>query len=401
LKYNFDEIISRHGTDAMSIDGFGPYLFDNEPNLNLKHTSEELIRMWVADMEFAVPPEIIDGIKERLKHPIFGYTGMFEARYFDAFQSWAKNRYNWEFDKEHLVTSMGIIPALYAMVEYICKPGDKVLFMTPSYSFFKHASDRYDIEYVVSELKVTDGRYEMDYEDIAQKVSQPEVNLCIFCSPHNPTGRNWSEEELKRFGDLCLSNGVKIVSDEIHCDLLRASEHFTPLAKLFPDSDQIITCMSPSKTFNLAGFMFANIIIPNDELREIWKQKNIPIVNPLSVAAAQAAYEHGHEWLEELTRYLDKNFNFLEDYLNQYLPKAKFTISDATYLAWVDLGAYFEKGKNLTLFFANQAGVILEGGNMFVDHADGYVRLNLACPQSILKEGLDRMVQAIEDHTAT
>lgn len=186
-----------------------------------------------------------------------------------------------------------------------------------------------------------------------------------------------------------------VIADEVHCDLIRKDKTFCPLAKLFPDSDQIITTMAPSKTFNLAGFMFANIIIPNDAIRNIWKEKQLPIDNPLSIVAAQAAYEEGHEWLAQLSDYLDANYDFLQNYLREHLPMAVFQIPDATYLAWVDLSAYFSPNENLTLFFANKAGVLLEGGNMFVENADGFVRLNLACPRARLKEGLDRMVEAI------
>ena len=395
MKYNFDEIIDRLGTNAMSVDGYAPYLFGEEEALDIKYESKDLIRMWVADMEFAIAPEILDGIKQRLDHPILGYSGMFESDYVDAFSAWTKGRYGWEFQKEHLVHSLGVIPALFALIEYICGPEDKILFMTPSYAFFKHAADRNNIGYVLSELKCTDGYYEMDFDDIKEKVVKSDLKLCILCSPHNPTGRNWNEEELKQLGEICLSNGVQMISDEIHCDLLRKGESFTPLAKLFPESDQIITCMAPSKTFNLAGIMFANIIIPNDALRNKWNERNLPIVNPLSVAACQAAYQHGHAWLDALTEYLDSNFSFLKSYLNEKLPKAVYNKTEATYLAWLDLGAYFEKDQNLTLYFANEAGVILEGGNMFVDHADAYVRLNLACPRVKIKEGLDRMVEAI------
>ncbi|MEL6943585.1 MAG: aminotransferase class I/II-fold pyridoxal phosphate-dependent enzyme, partial [Bacteroidota bacterium] len=206
-----------------------------------------------------------------------------------------------------------------------------------------------------------------------------------------------SDEELKKLGEICLENEVSIIADEIHCDLLRKNKQFTPLAKLFPDNDQIITCMAPSKTFNLAGFMFANIIIPDEKIRIHWQERNLPVVNPLSVVAAEAAYAKGATWLAALTDYLDDNFIFLDNFLKMHLPKAKFHIPDATYLAWVDLSAYFPKGENLTLFFANQAGVILEGGNMFVSNADGFIRLNLACPKAKLEEGLIRIAEVLRD----
>ena len=188
---------------------------------------------------------------------------------------------------------------------------------------------------------------------------------------------------------------MTIISDEIHCDVLRKDKIFTPLASLFPNSDKIITCMAPSKTFNLAGNLFANIIIPNDELRTKYNENYVPVENPLSIVAAKAAYSEGHAWLIELTDYLDDNFKYLKEQLDEHLPHTKFIIPDTTYLAWVNVSYYFADNENLTLYFARNAGVLLEGGNMFVANADGYIRLNLACPRVILEEGLRRVIKAV------
>ncbi|MEN0051115.1 MAG: PatB family C-S lyase [Bacteroidota bacterium] len=395
MQYNFDQIISRQHTNAMSVEGYGDYLFREEPSLNIKHPKEELIRMWVADMEFAVAPEIIDALQQRLEHPIFGYSGMFEQNYLTAFQNWCTSRYDWSFDRNHVVYSQGVVPALFSLVEYLCQPEEKILFFTPSYAFFKHAADYNNVGLMTSDLLYENGEYTIDFEDFTTKAKRSDVSLFILCSPHNPIGKIWSDEELRQIGEICLENGVTIIADEIHCDLLREGKSFTPFAKLFPESDQIITCMSPSKTFNLAGFMFANIVIPNEELRTKWNERNLPIVNPLSVVAAEAAYAKGTPWLKALINYLDDNFTFLDQFIKTYLSKANFQIPDATYLAWVDVSAYFPKGENLTLFFANEAGVILEGGNMFVDNAEGCIRLNLACPRRKLEEGLERIRESL------
>lgn len=268
--------------------------------------------------------------------------------------------------------------------------------MTPSYAFFKHAADYNQVEVVYSDLIYENGQYTIDFEDLREKTADEEVALCIFCNPHNPTGRVWTEEELRQFGEICLEHKVMIISDEIHCDILRSDQTFTPLAKLFPDTDQIITCMAPSKTFNLAGILFANIIIPHEGLRKEWGKHHLGIENPLSLTAAQAAYLYGQPWLDALTVYLDDNFKFLNDFLELHLPKAVFQIPEATYLAWVNVRAYFAEGENLTLFFAEKAGVLLEGGNMFVSNADGFIRLNLACPKAVLEEGLHRIKSAID-----
>lgn len=395
MKYDFDKIIDRRNTNAMSMEGFREYLFDENDELDFPCADDEFVSMWIADMEFASPPEISAALKRRIDHGIFGYSQIFDPKYKTSFLNWTTSRYDWSFNLEHLVTSKGVIPALFDLIEYICQPNEKVLIVTPSYAFFKHAVDHNDRTLVTSDLIYKDGHYFMDFDDLKNKAADPKVKLCIFCSPHNPTGRIWEDDELKKLGEICLENEVMIISDEIHCDLLRSGKKFTPLAKLFPTSDQIITCMAASKTFNLAGFMISNIIIPNDALREIWKEKQLPIDNPLSIVAAQTAYSEGQAWLSELIQYLDENFIFLQNYLTTYLPKIIFHIPGATYLAWVDVSAYFPKNENLTLFFANHAGVLLEGGNMFVDNSDGCIRLNLACPRSRLKEGLDRITKAI------
>lgn len=395
MKYDFDEIIDRKGTNAMNTEGFREYIFHAPASMRFPYTDDEFIRMWVADMEFATPPEIIEAIKERLDKRIFGYTKVFDPNYYLSFVNWTKLHYNWTFEKEQLVTSPGIIPALYELVEYICQPDEKILIFTPSYAFFKHAADYNHIELICSDLVNKQGYYTIDFDDLEKKVKDEKVSLCIFCNPHNPSGRVWAPEELKRFGEICLENNVWIISDEIHCDLLRNGEVHTPLAKLFPQTDRIITCMAPSKTFNMAGLMLSNVIIPNKELRDVWQARHYGFENPLSIVAAQAAYQYGSEWLKQLKIYLDDNFAFVKEYLDHHLPSAVFRIPEATYLAWVNISAYLPEEKNMPLYFANKAGVLLEGGNMFVANSDGYIRLNLACPRSTLEEGLKRICIAL------
>lgn len=392
---NFDEIIDRRNTNALNTDGFRQYIFKADKTMAFPYKDEEFIRMWVADMEFATPQVIIDAMKERLDRRIFGYTMIFSDEYYKAFSGWCQKRYGWIFQKDHLVTSNGIIPALYELVEYITKPDEKVLFLTPSYAYFKYAADHHHREWVASDLINEGGTYRIDFEDLEQKAADEKTTLLILCNPHNPTGRVWSSEELRKLGEICIKHNTWVVSDEIHCDLLRIGQKHIPLAKLFPEYDRIITCMAPSKTFNLAGLMFSNIVIPDHGLRKIWKHRHYGFDNPLSIAAAQAAYEKGEPWLEELQVYLDENFSFTKTYLSEHLPKARFEISEATYLAWVDVSAYFDQAEDLPLFFANKAGVLLEGGNMFVQNSDRFIRLNLACPRSLLEEGLKRIGEAV------
>lgn len=241
----------------------------------------------------------------------------------------------------------------------------------------------------------TDGYYTIDYADLAKKASDPKVTLLILCNPHNPTGRVWRQNELAKIATIVANNNLWVISDEIHCDLLRQDQQHIPLGKVMPDYQRLVTCMAPSKTFNLAGMMISNIIIRDDTLRQTWLSRHYNFDNPLSIAAAQAAYTSGEPWVKELTAYLDQNFAYTKTFLQERLPKAHFKISEATYLAWVDLSEYFAPDENLPLFFAYKAGVLLEGGNMFVQHSDCFIRLNLACPRKVLNEGLERITDAI------
>ena len=393
--YNFDEIIDRRHTNALNTDGFRDYIFHADETMTFPYKDEEFIRMWVADMEFATPEVVIDGIRERLNKRIFGYSRVFEKSYYDAFNGWCMKKYGWSFDRKELVMSNGIIPALFELVEYICKPDEKVLFLTPSYAYFKYAADFSKREYVCSDLINEDGYYKIDYDDLEKKAADEKTTLLIFCNPHNPSGRVWKEEELEKVAKIVEKHHLWVISDEIHCDLLRLGQHHIPLGKVMPDYKRLITCMAPSKTFNLAGMMISNVIIRDEDMRKIWLDRHYNFDNPLSIAAAQAAYEKGDEWLQELRAYLDGNFEFTVNYLKEHLPKAKCRISEATYLAWVDLSAYFEPDEHLPLFFAYKAGVLLEGGNMFVQSSDGFIRLNLACPRATVEEGLRRICEAV------
>ena len=395
MKYNFDHITSRAATNALSVEGYRKYLFGHLETVDIPFENQELIRMWVADMEFTSPPEVLEAIKDKVDHGVFGYTKVFDNHYYQTFTNWTQSRYGWRFPAEQLLTSSGVIPALYDLVELTCQPEDKMLILTPSYALFNYAASAKNLEVVSSDLLLKDGQYYIDFDDIEQKVQDHRLKVFIHCSPHNPTGRLWSTSELKRLGDICFRHNVLVISDEIHCDLLRQEKQFTPMASLFPDSDQLITCMSPSKSFNLAGFLLANIIVPNETIREKWLKKNLGLVNPLSLTAAQAAYQLGGPWLEALTQYLDQNFKFLQTYLSDHLPKAKFSIPDATYFGWIDVSAYFPHTEQIGYFFAREAGVLLEDGGMFVANAKGYIRLNLACPRSRLEEGLQKIVNSI------
>ena len=374
------------------------------PEKKFPYADDEFVRMWVADMEFAVAPEIREAIKDRVDRKILGYTIVTDEGYYEALRAWCLSRYGWEFPKEQLTFSPGVIPALYQFVEDIVKPcNGKVLTMTPAYGFFLHSCEYNDVELVTSPLKKEGGRFEIDFEDLEAKACDPQVKMLMLCNPHNPSGRIWTEEELKKIAEIVEKNNLWIVSDEIHCDLIRKGLSHIPMGKIMPGYERLITTMSASKTFNLAGMMFSNIIIrcPEERARFEARDKNIGAVNPLSIAAHKAAYEKGGAWLEELKLYIDGNLEYVKEFLKGNLPEAVFEIPEATYFAWVDMSKILPDVEDLPLFFANNAGVLLEGGDkLFVGNAKGYIRLNLAMPRAILEKGMKRIAEAIKKNRA-
>lgn len=401
MKYNFDEIIDRKNTNAENVEGFRQYMFGSNPDIEFDIPDDEFVRMWVADMEFAVAPEIRQAIKDRVDRHIFGYTLVYGDDYYNALSKWCKDRYDWAFPKEELVFSPGIIPALYELVGDLVGEDEKLLITTPAYGFFQHSAEYNNREYVCSPLINTEGEFSIDFEDFEKKAADPKVKLVLWCNPHNPSGRVWTEEEAKKIAEIVEKYDLWIVSDEIHCDLLRKGQQHIPMGKIMPDYPKLITCMAASKTFNMAGLMFSNIIIRDKALRDTFtaNDKLLCAVNPLSLAANQAAYEKGGEWLNQLQEYLDENFAYTVEFLKENVPGAVYKGSQATYLAWVDLNNCLGDVEDLPTFFAKEAGVLMEGGDrLFVGNAKGFVRLNLAMPRSIIKDGLDRMAKAIAKH---
>lgn len=400
--YDFDEIIDRRNTNALNTDGFRGYIFHAGPEKVFPYKDEEFVRMWVADMEFGVAPEILEALHKRLDRRIFGYTGMYDGEYYQSFRKWCLDHYNWEFHEEQLCVSPGIIPALYQLVESLCAPGEKVLFNTPAYGYFLHAAEYSSKEILLSSLKKDkEGKFYLDYEDFEAKCANPKCKVVLWCNPHNPSGRVWTKEELTQVAEIVEKYNLWIVSDEIHCDLTRRGKQHIPMGKVMTNYPKLITCMAPSKTFNLAGMAFSNIIIRDPATREEFKNRDklFGMVNTMSLTAAKAAYDDGSIWHEALRDYLDNNFAFVKSYLAVNLPNAVMNISEATYLAWVDLSQVLPGVEDLADFFANNAGVLLEGGDaLFVDNAKGYIRLNLAMPQSIIQTGLERMLDSINRH---
>ena len=396
MQYNFDEIIDRKNTNAENTDGFRSYIFHAGPDMEFPYSDDEFIRMWVADMEFAVPPEVCQAIKDRVDKRIFGYSQVFDPGYYEAFSGWCRKMYDWDFPKEQLVFSPGIIPALYELVGDLVAADEKVLITTPAYGFFKHAATYNNRTLVCSPLQNDNGWFSIDFADLEQKAADPKVKLLIWCNPHNPTGRVFTQTELKKIGELCFANNVFVVSDEIHEDLTRQGIRHIPLAKLFPGERRIITCTSPSKSFNIAGNCHAHLFIPDNALRRDWtKNYYNGHPNALSNEASVAAYDRSEDWLEELRDYLDQSFAMMKQLLTERLPEAKFSIAQGTYLAWVDLSGYGLSEQELKRKIS-QAGVFVQFGEDFVDNGACFMRVNLASPRSVVREGLERICRALE-----
>lgn len=403
MKYNFDEIVDRRHTNALNTDGFRGYIFhDFEGKKTFPFKDDEFVRMWVADMEFAMCPAIIQAIKDRADKRIIGYSQVFEPEFFQAYNSWCEKMYGWTYPKEEICFSLGIIPALYTLVDLLLGDYDYAIINTPAYGYFQHPVDERHKHAIHNKMKCDDeGNWSIDFDSLERDAANPLAKLLIWCNPQNPTGRVWMEDELRKVAAIVEKYNLWIISDEIHCDILRQGVHHIPMAKIMPDYQKLITCTSASKCFNMAGMMFAEIIIRDKGLRDLYigtTNAYAMNVNPLSIAAHQAAYEHGSEWLDQLKTYLDGNFQFVKDTLDRELPDITFQIPQATYLAWVNMNPYLGDVEDIPDFMANKAGVLLEGGDaLFVDNAKGYIRLNLAMPRSIIAEGMKRIVKAIKE----
>lgn len=406
MTYDFDEIIDRKHTNALNTDGFRGYIFgDTEGKMKFPFKDDEFVRMWVADMEFAMCPDVIQAIKDRADKRIIGYSQVFEPDFYEAYNAWNQKMYGWTYPKEEICFSLGIIPALYTLVDLLLGDHDYAIINTPAYGYFQHPIDERHKHAIHNKLKCdAQGNWTIDFDALEKDASNPFAKLLIWCNPQNPTGRVWTEEELRKVAAIVEKHNLWIISDEIHCDLLRQGVKHIPMAKIMPEYKKLITCTSVSKAFNMAGMMFAEIIIRDKGLRDLYigtTNAYAMNVNPLSIAAHQAAYEHGSEWLDQLKTYLDGNFQFVKDILDRELPDITFQIPQATYLAWVNMNPYLGDVEDIPDFMANKAGVLLEGGDaLFVDNAKGYIRLNLAMPRVIVDKGLQRIVKAVKAHQA-
>jgi len=364
-------------------------------------SSNRILPMWVADMDFPCPEPVVIALKKRAEHGIFGYTQP-EPADLNAVAGWMKRRHGWQIQTEWIVTTPGVVPALHMLVRALTQPGDKILIQQPVYYPFFSAIKENNCQIVSNSLDLSDGHYGMDFDDLEVKTADPKVKLAILCSPHNPVGRVWTQEELQQFGHICMQNHVRVITDEIHADLVYPGVRFTPFAMI--DSaflENSIICTAPSKTFNLAGLQTSNIIIPNIKLRNKYKQilqaDGLFGVNPFGMTACRAAYEKGEPWLKDLLRHLKDNLDTLIDTFARELPEITVIPPEGTYLVWFDCRSFGMHNRQLNELFLNQARIYLDDGNLFGPEGKGFQRMNIACPRPILLEAMDRIIRAVKN----
>jgi cystathionine beta-lyase len=388
MKYNFDEIIDRSSTFAVKYE-------EREKNFG----TNDLIPLWIADMDFETAIPIKNAILKRAAHGIYGYTSKPDS-YYQAFCDWQKRRNNWDVDKKLASFSPGVVPSLSAIVREFTDSDDKVLIQTPVYPEFYDVVEAWDRSVIENPLIEKDGVYSVDFEDLETKLKQ-KPKLFIFCNPQNPVGKVWSKKELKKITDLCLKYNVMIASDEIHSDLMLWGNKHIPTASISKEvSDITITCTSCSKTFNLAGLQASFVIFPNAEKKEkfdrFWRNLEIHRNNCFSLVAFEAAYKEGEEWLEQLIPYLEGNINYIREYCKDNIPQIKPGRPESTYLVWLDCRDLNMNNDELKDFMTHKAKLGLNAGNGFSRSLSGFMRLNVACPRSILEKAMKQLEEAVK-----
>ena len=386
--FDFDTVIDRRGTHSLKYDFAAR-----------RGMPDEILPLWVADMDFASPPAVLDALAQRIRHGVFGYSDAADGGYFNSLKKWYKKRFDWEIRPEWLVKTPGVVFAICAAIRGLTQPGDAVLIQQPVYYPFESVIKVNNRRLIVNQLILEDNRYRMNLEEMERQIIDEQVKLFILCSPHNPVGRVWSEKELTAVGRLCAKYGVYVVADEIHADFVYTGYRHKVFAAICPEFAQnCILCTAPTKTFNLAGLQISNIIIPNEKLRRIFKREiaktGYSQPNLMGLLACQAAYEEGEAWLEELIKYLEGNLVLVRNFLEEKLPKVRLVEPEGTYLIWMDFSALGLPDKEIDELFVKKAGLWLDTGTMFGAGGVGFQRMNIACPRSLLQEALDRMEKA-------
>lgn len=387
---DFDKIINRKNTRCLKYD------FAKRRGM-----PEDVLPLWVADMDFETSSYIQDALAERVKHGIFGYSEV-QTPYFEIVRDWFKRHHNWEVQEKWLVKTPGIVFALAMAVKAYTEPGDSVLIQLPVYYPFSEVIEDNGRKVISNNLYLGDDkRYHIDFEDFEEKISKEKIKLFFLCNPHNPVGRVWTEEELTRLGDICVKHGVIVVSDEIHQDFVFKGKHivFAGLKKEYGDIS--ITCTSPSKTFNLASMMMSNIFIPNHGLKQKFRKEldaaGTSQLGVMGLVACEAAYSHGEEWYNAMLSYVRENIEFTRDYVEKNIPGVKMADLEGTYLVWLDFrgtGLSTEELEELIIYKAN---LWLDSGKIFGECGRGFQRINVACPRSVVEEALGRIRKALSE----
>ncbi|MGC9337699.1 MAG: MalY/PatB family protein [Candidatus Cloacimonadia bacterium] len=387
MKYNFDKIIDRHGTNCLKWD-FAGKVFG----------TSDLLPMWVADMDFEAPPAIIQALQKRAAHGIYGYTGFPDA-YYDALISWLHSHYQWQIKKEWIIYTPGLVPAINFAIQAYTSPKDKIVVPTPVYPPFLKAVKNNQRTLLTSELIYDNSHYTIDFDDL-ERHFKSGAKMILLCSPHNPVGRVWTKFELTRLAELCKKYGVLIVSDEIHCDIVYHGFKHIPTASLSEDiAEQTITLLAPSKSFNIAGLSTSSVIISSDSLREkfvhLLDSLGLHGGNLFGIEAFIAVYTYGADWLGQLIIYLEQNYKFISQFCKEHIPNITLTKLEGTYLAWLDFKKLHMTQDELNDFIKYKAKLGLNNGSTFGPGGNGFMRLNFACPRSILHQGLLRLEHAV------
>jgi cystathionine beta-lyase len=388
MKYNFDELVERRGTNCVKWDE-RPQVGERSSGMSL---SADVIPLWVADMDFKAAPAILEAVKKRAEHGVFGYNIVPES-YYEAVISWFHRRHQWEIQRQWILYTTAVVPAMSCVIKALTMPGEKVLILSPAYNCFFSSIKNNGCEVLESPLKAVDDSFEVDFDDFEAKCADEKTTLFLLCNPHNPSGRVWTREELQRMYDICQQHGVKVVSDEIHCELVMPGHQFVPFGTI---TDNCVVMNSPSKNFNTAGLQIANIICSHPSWRRrIDRAININEVcdvNPFGIVALQAAYNESEDWIDELNQYLWGNYQLLRDFIGENLPQWKVCRLEGTYLPWVDISAMGITSQELCDRLLAEAKVWINPGTMYGPQTgEGYVRFNIAIQRSRLLDALQRI----------
>lgn len=392
MKYDFETLVSRRNVGA------------SKWNLMLKNNrniDEDIVPFSVADMEFKNPPEIIEGLKNYLDTAILGYTEATDE-YYKAVCNWMERKHDWKIKREWITEFSGVVPALYTIIRALTEKEDNVLIMTPVYYPFYKSITANNRKIIKSELILCNNHYEINFKDFEEKAKLESTKLLILCNPHNPVGRVWTEEELRKIGRICTDNNVTVVSDEIHFDLIMPEFKHTVFANISEEfANNSVICTAPSKTFNLAGLQTSNIIIPNKRIRDkVESERRASIggsgLNILGYKACEIAYNECETWLEELIMVINKNKKIVEEFIKANIPEIKVINLEGTYLQWLDFRELEKDHKELEKFMTTEAMLFLDEGYIFGNEGKGFERINLACPTNVLQKALERLLEAIK-----